>query len=573
VAEGQATITATSEGKSGTSAITVSNCNSSSALQLTLGQIHTLTAAQVNSLCIGGGASASEYVLIPFNNTNVAAATIAVEVTPTNTTAIQPGQLAVTQPGTALPGLKAPSLDRSFEMEFRIRERRDLAPAFAAMRRLPLNQRQPRDRELSGGLSRSLSSSSFLTGIPANPVVGETYQINGSISGNTCSSQKSLRGALVVAVLPHTIVLSDVTSPAGGYTNAEMTAFGQAFEDTGYPLDVANFGEPSDIDANGRVAILFTPGVNVLSTSPNFVIGGAFASRDLFPTTATSTLPGCVASNEGEMFYMPVPDPGSTINGNYTNKENMARRVLGVLVHELQHLINAGRRIYVNDAFDFEEVWLNEGLSHIAEELLYYQASGNAPRTNIDLAKLQSSQAQLDAVNAYQVSNLGRLSIYMQQTELNSPFAVGDALATRGAIWQLLRYSVDRKGGSDQASWLALVNARESGQTNFNAVLGNIMTLSRDWVVAQFADDAGLSVSANHTHPSWNFRSVLPAINSNVFPLGTRSLTSLVDLRINGGGAAYLRFRVAAATPAVITAASSGQPVPAAIEFMLMRTQ
>jgi len=406
-------------------------------------------------------------------------------------------------------------------------------------------------------------STSFLTDIPADPVVGTTYQINGNISGNTCMAAKQLRGATVIAVFARTIVLSDVTSPLGGYTDAEMTGFGQAFEDSGYPLDVANFGQPTDIDTNDRVAILFTPGVNV---------GGAFTARDLFPATGTGDV--CPASNEGEMFYMPVPDPNSTINGNYTNKANMARGNLAVLVHELQHLINAGRRIYVNDAFAFEEVWLNEGLSHIAEELMYYQVSGNAPRTNIDLPRLQSSQAQVNAVNAYMVQNLGRLSTYLEATEMNSPFDVGDALETRGAIWQLLRYSQDRKGGSDQATWSALVNSRESGQANFNAVFGNIITMTRDWAVAQFADDAGLSVAANYTNPSWNFRSILPAINSNVYPLFTRSLTSApVDITLIGGGTAYVRFRVDASVPATIAATSSGQPVPAAVEFILMRTQ
>lgn len=568
VAPGQATITATSEGKSGTSLITISSCNSSNALQLTLGQVYTLTAAETGALCLGNS-SASEYVLIPFNTTNVAASTAAFQITGANTGPIQGGQQALMQPGARPSGLGMPSLARSFEIEFRERERDDLRSAFATARQIPLARRQPRSREMRPALSRDMPPS-LIVGIPADPVVGNTYQINGNISGNTCSSPKQLRGATVIAVFPRTIVLSDNTSPANGWTPAEMTAFGQAFEDTGYPLDVANFGQPSDIDVNGRVVILFTPGVNVLSSAPGFVVGGAFAARDLFPES------DCVASNVGEMFYMPVPDPGSTLNGNYTNKASMARGNLAVLVHELQHLINAGRRIYVNDAFDFEEIWLNEGLSHAAEELLYFQASGNAPRTNIDSVRLRSSQAQLDAVNASQVQNLARLSLYMQSPETNSPFAQADDLEVRGATWQLLRYSVDRKGGSDQATWFALVNSRESGQTNFNANLGNIIAWSRDWAVAQFTDDAGLGVAANHTHPSWNFRGTLPVINSGRFPLLTRALMTGAPVDIpflNGGGAAYVRFRIGANVPARIAATSSGQPVPAAVEFILVRTQ
>ena len=557
VAVGTATISAMSEGKSGTSQITAtSNCNSATALQLAVGGIHALTAAEKASLCLGGGASASEYALIPFNSTNVAASTIVLRIMGTNTAAIQPGSLASLQ--TARPNLLAPknkSAGKSFEWSFRERERRDLGSVFASSRL----QR----RAASGNLVPS-----FLTGIATNPVVGSIVQINANISGNTCSAPKQLHGAVVVAVLTNTIVLSDTLSPAGGYTNLEMTDFGVAFDTLGYALDILNFGAPTDIDANGRVAILFTPGVNVIPAPPGAVVGGLFAGRDLFPVSS------CIASNEGEMFYMPVPDPNSTINGKYVIKADVARPTLATLVHEFQHLINAGRRIYVNNAPAAEEVWLNEGLSHIAEELLYYRMSGNSPRANIDLNLLLSSQAQVDAVNTYQSNNVGRLMTYMSAPETNSPFSQIDGLEMRGAIWQLLRYSADRKGGTEQSTWSALVNTTASGQANFNAVFGNIITMSRDWAVAQFTDDAGLGVPASNTNPSWNFRSVLPALNGGNFPLFTRALlTTPVNITLNGGGAAYMRFSVAANVPATVSATSSGQAVPTAVDFILVRTQ
>ena len=104
---------------------------------------------------------------------------------------------------------------------------------------------------------------SYLTGIVATPAVGDVVQINASVNFN-CASAKELHAATVAAVLPHTLVLIDNTAPANGYTNAELLAFGQEFENNGYPLDVQNFGAPSDFDTNGRVAILFTPAVNAI---------------------------------------------------------------------------------------------------------------------------------------------------------------------------------------------------------------------------------------------------------------------------------------------------------------------
>ena len=559
VAAGVVNISATSEGKTGMAQITVSgvvvNCTGANTLQLGLGDIHPLTAAEKAALCLGGGASASEYVLIPFNSTNVAASTLPIEVAATNTSPIQGGQLANLQPVRSLSiGSKQATQSDAMELAFRQRERRDLQSVFGARRRQ------------TSGVSSALSPR-FLTGIPANPTVGSVVDINANLSGNSCSDPKQLHGAVVVAVLQHTIVLSDTLSPTGGYTNAELTSFGQAFDTLGYDLDVANFGAPTDIDSNGRLAILFTPGVNRIPGPPGGYVGGLFAGRDLVPVTT------CLGSNEGEMFYLPVPDPNQTINSNYKDKATLARGNLGTLVHEFQHLINAGRRMYVNNASSFEEVWLNEGLSHIAEELLYYRFSGNAPRSNIDLTVFLSSQAQLDAANAYMLGNMGRLSSYMHAPETNSSFAQTDGLAMRGAIWQLLRYSMDRKGGPEPATWFALVNSTTAGQANFNAAFGDIISLSRDWAVAQFLDDAGIPEPSNYTHPSWNYRSLLPPINGGNFPLLTHDLSVPANMTLNGGGAAYLRFGVAANTTAAIAATSSGQTVPAAVDFILVRTQ
>jgi hypothetical protein len=559
VATGIVVVTATSEGQSASSQITViaqSNCNSANTIQLGVGTVRVLTASEIASLCVGAGASASEWALIPFNNTNVAVSTLPLHFVATNTSTIVPGALSIQISRSMADAEKKAAARVSYEMAFRERERRDMASAFNSIRR-------SRTARTTSGLTPRL-----LTGIPANPTVGSVVDINANLNGNICTDPKQIHGAVVVAVLPHTIVLSDTLSPTGGYTTAEMTSFGQQFDTLGYALDVQNFGAPTDIDANSRIAILFTPGVNAIPAPPGGFVGGLFANRDLAPLTT------CVGSNEGEMFYMPVPDPNRTINSNYTTKSQLANGNLGVLVHEFQHLINAGRRIYVNNASSFEETWLNEGLSHIAEELLYYRISGNTPGANIDLALLQSNQAQLDAANAYQLQNMARLSLYMKAPETNSPFAQTTGFETRGAIWQLLRYSSDRKGGSEQATWSALVNATTAGQANFNSVFGDIITNSRDWAVAQFMDDAGLNAAANYTHPSWNFRSVLPPINSGKFPLLTRQLLDTpLDITLNGGGAAYVRFRVLANAPATIGATSSGQPVPAAVDFFLVRTQ
>jgi len=118
------------------------------------------------------------------------------------------------------------------------------------------------------------------------------------------------------------------------------------------------------------------------------------------------------------------------------------------------------------------------------------------------------------------------------------------------------------------------VNTTTTGLTNFGNIFGNPTPIVRDWVVAQFADDLGIPVDQAYLHPSWNFRSLMPAINSGVFPLQTRLLLAApLDLSIRGGSASYVRFRVNSGTTATISATSSGQPLPAGTELILFRTQ
>jgi hypothetical protein len=553
VAPGTTNITATSEGKADTTLITVQSC--SGTLQLAVGEIHTLTTAERSTLCLSTGASASEYALVPFDNSLVASSTIPLTLVATNTSSVlQP--LSSRQPPTAsaLGVLTGPSLGRSFEGAFRARERAELTPLIARARR-------------SGAFSSAGVVHPYLTGISATPTVGSFVQLNAGLSGGLCSA-KQLHGSKVVAVLPHTIVLSDTLSPAGGYTDAQMTAFGQAFDTLGFALDTLNFGAPTDIDGNGRIAIFFTPGVNAIPGPPGGFVGGLQANRDLFPVAS------CAGSNEGEMFYMPVPDPSGTINSSYTSATALSNIVLSTLVHEFQHLINAGRRVYVNNASSFEEVWLNEGLSHISEELLYYRISGNAPKSNIGLPLVTSTQAQLDAANTYQLQNFFRLRSYMVAPEINSPYSQVDGLEMRGAIWQLLRYSQDRKGSSERVTWYPLVNTTLTGQANFNAVFGSITTMAHDWSIAQLTDDAGLGVLANYTNPSWNFRSMLPPLSGGSFPLLTHALLSTpLTITLNGGGSSYVRFRVAANATAIVAATSSSSALPSSVDLTLVRTQ
>ena len=161
-------------------------------------------------------------------------------------------------------------------------------------------------------------------------------------------------------------------------------------------MDVAAFGEPTDIDKNGHIAIVFTRAVNELTPRGAFsYVGGLTFSRDLFPQVGTARAQACPSSNEGEYLYLMTPDPSGTINGNRRTNGFVDTNTTAVIAHELVHLINASRKLYVNTAAPkFEVKWLDEGLAHVAEELLFYRESGLSPRSNLDLLRRSTTTAR-----------------------------------------------------------------------------------------------------------------------------------------------------------------------------------
>ena len=394
------------------------------------------------------------------------------------------------------------------------------------------------------------------------PVVGDLLEFNVQ-SESTCGDAV-MRTGRVVAITDRAIVIADSNNPAGGFSDAEYAAFGNAFDQLVWPVNTRTFGEPSDVDQNGRVLIFFTSAVNNLSGTDETILGFYFG-RDLFPRKDVQrprALQGCAASNEAEMFYMRVPDPSRS----GFSKEQVERNTVGTIAHEFQHLINASRRLYVNNASEIsEEVWLNEALSHIAEELIFYEATQLGPRQNIDWNRINSSAQNGSAFTRYALPNFGRLVIYLRRPE-DASLLGKDELPTRGAGWAFLRYAADRKGGSESQLWYNLVNSRNTGLVNLQNVLTpDPVNWMQDWTVAMYADDAVPGVNADRfSQPSWNFRSVMPAISSTRnFPLRTFVLGgATISMTLKAGGAGFVRFGVAPGGRADVRTTSGGSPLP-----------
>ncbi len=466
----------------------------------------------------------------------------------------------------------ASEVPRQFEADRRTMEHRELSQ-FVSDARAWQSARVSAARDMTSSLV-----------LAADPKVGDAITLNGN--ANQACTQANSRVSRVAAVGVHSLVVADNENPTSGYTDAEYASIAATFDTLVYPLDTTAFGAPSNVSTTGRVILFFTKTVNAL-TPPNagYTIGGFFFSRDLYPKTARSGFAACAGSNETEMFYLLTPDPTGIVNNNKHTKDEVTSLNLGTIAHEFQHLINAGRRLYVNTgAIPNEETWLDEGLSHIAEELLYYKMSGYTSRQNLTLAQVSAQSALF---TTYASQNFSRFYQYLLSPELNSPYAPNDSLATRGATWNFLRFAAGRQGASGEAPFFrALVNSLTTGRANLSAVLGGTNAFAdylRDWTVSLIADDFSVAetaaLDARYIYPAWNFRSIYPGLRFGggnalgIYPINARSLVSGSPQRVNlaGGTSSYVRLSLPAGRSTLLSLASNGTALPTTMRFAIVR--
>ena len=578
VAAGSAVITATIGTKSAQTTIDVVpavsiSCSGVTPLSLAIGTVHTLTASERATLCVAGGAAATEYVLVPFKSDTISAQTqismAAVGTSVTNLTPTPDIEASATRSFSGSP-LAASAIHgefgAAFEKTLRNTERRVLTPLAAETSRSTLLR----------SMQRPSASRSAILGLASTPTVGTIFHLNAN--GTDACINAQTHTARIAAVSNNAIIAVDTAAPTGGFTDTDYASFAATFDTLIFALDTSAYGAPADIDANGRVLIFFTQAVNQLTPAGSSgFIGGFFFSRDLFPTSS------CAGSNVGEMFYLPVVDPTSVYNGFFTNKATLQVQLYGTLAHEFQHLINASTRLYITHAAaPNEEVWLNEGMSHIAEELLYFRESGLTPKSGITLATVRDSQTQIDAINNYQIQNLLRLSDYLKAPSTNSPYAENDDLSTRGATYELLRYSMDESPGTNSSYLHALTDQftkrgdrqlQRRVRRNVPRHLHGGSAAGARELLHRSGDRGRPEVRAS---PSWNYRDVIGnGLLHGANPLqmiAPSGQTATTSFSLIGGGSAYARFAIAANGTAAITSASSGSAVPADVIMLLVRT-
>ncbi|PYO62319.1 MAG: hypothetical protein DMD28_06090 [Gemmatimonadetes bacterium] len=332
----------------------------------------------------------------------------------------------------------------------------------------------------------------------------------------------------------HIAIFIDTAAPQPGLSAFDLDTLRSVFDSVLYPTDTAAFGRESDIDGNGVVIVLLTNTVNKMVGNPCATyVAGFFFGGDVDPLYRR-------LFNNAEIFYAIVPDPLATLSCAHTVAQ-VKQLVPTTFAHEFQHMISYVQHVLVRGK-EAEELWLNEGLSHYAEE-----RGGRAflPDTVAFCRYVRS-----DISNA--VGYWGDLASH----PLVDTSGIG-GLAERGAGWLFVRYLADQYpqgaglAGQD-AFTRKLDNTSLTGATNVAAQTNDLFgTVVSRWALAQWVSDLpGFAAPAALTYTSWAFRTGFPRVSgrcgsSIAYPLvalaGAPASVSVSGTLRAGTGAVYQR--------------------------------
>jgi hypothetical protein len=399
----------------------------------------------------------------------------------------------------------------------------------------------------------------------AVPAVGDVLNLDvpDGASKDLCANYFQTQ-AVVASVSRRAILAVDTLDgpPTLLFPQTVLDSITQEFDNNTFVTDSSYFGNPTDIDANGRIILLFTGEVNKLTAagSTGGFVGGFFFAGDYFPKTGTAGQ-SCAESNNAEIMYLLSPDPTGKF-GNVRSASSVRQGTRGTIPHELEHMINAGNRYFNPNATAFEDNWLDESLAHIAEE-----AVGRVSRGFTDIQTLTmgdmlpaGSQAARDDFNAFFFQNFARLSYWMARPDTSSGISSNsDAnLSSSGADWAIGRYAADNYSNGDvRAFTRKLAAGPANGIKNFTTVAGaSLDTLMAGWLVSMYADHLGISgINAKYQYRSYNFRNIMPPVagsvlsNGGVYPLQVTPVGSGSDnisTQAKSGSGDYFRLTVAA---------------------------
>jgi hypothetical protein len=281
------------------------------------------------------------------------------------------------------------------------------------------------------------------------------------------------------------ICLDRTTDPALTLDGSDLEDIALGFEQVVLPRLRVFFGPESDVNADGRITVLFSP--LVAQTGTAFV-----NPYDL--VTDPALRPAGVAANDQELLYVTPPQMLDPHAGT-------PRAILETLAHEFQHAIYFHRKYLLNHQLDgVESVYITEGLSGLAQDLSGYHAG--------------IFFINMTALNRWDLMSFNDLVLSGGGYFSSRPELYGGA-------YLLLRYLYDQAGGdallpdgsvdpqqSPAVAWLReLVDSALLGETSLEHAAGtDVISLATDWYTALMVDDRVDERGAPlNTDPRYNY--------------------------------------------------------------------
>ncbi|MHA1226271.1 MAG: hypothetical protein ACTSPV_05960 [Candidatus Hodarchaeales archaeon] len=299
-----------------------------------------------------------------------------------------------------------------------------------------------------------------------NIETGEHYQINATLKSGG----------------KYGLIYSNLSS----FYDPYIPALNETFETLIYPTLTEFFGNPVDLDSNGKVIILLFDIIDGYS-------GGQYVAGFFYPLNQylnSELLPNQRYSNEGEIIHI---DQLGVVNNDYE-----------VIAHEFQHLIHFG-----ND--DDEDLWLDEGASMFSEYLI-----DRDPFTTTTTYK-----------NYFQSNPDVSLTYWDYDNTQNL------VMANYAAAYAFYRYIAEKYGGATTIQNIvkSTTNGVDSVEQGLDAIGYEVSfeEVFRNWTIANLLNDMSiyngtygyknisLSMSIEHTYST----SPLPRTDNSVPYWGT----------------------------------------------------
>jgi hypothetical protein len=401
---------------------------------------------------------------------------------------------------------------------------------------------------------------------------------------NTCTSVVEIE-AVVRVIGQHGIWLEDLENPAGGFTQEDIQRLSDEFDSRIYTTVTNFFGSATDVDQNGRIAVVLTKRVNEIHPG----VAGHVGLADLVPKSV------CPSSDEGEIYYGIVPDPDGTV-GDPISRGVVMAVAIQTIAHEFTHIIQLGQRFLLND-LPPHPIWVMEGQAMLAEEVTGHVYEGRTTGQNYggviafnqdDPASIDwYSQAFVGLVFYYgfrdresKVPNAPEECSWLASEPENPGPCIG-GLDVYGAPWSLLRWMSDQFGAShangESGLHQALIHNPAAGYAALASVTGvPIRTLLAQWAATLYVDDRVPGAASPLRMTSWNLFDVENSLveTARLIPR-SRGFSSFSDaFRVRAGSSAYFRVSGSARPGTAIRIRTpSDQPLPGIMQVFVVRLQ